>query len=331
MKLETHLKGIDIKMKLQTTIKILSIVAFVLLEPSYGSKTDISLCTNIKNDKNRLACFDKITKQDKNNQALPQRNKPISSPKKGLKKNDRIDKLVNTKSSIVEVYSNILFTHVLKDKFETSNEYKERLDNPKFNTYAVIEQLAEKEYNADKKLYKICFDGPNSYDVGFGYQYFRGDENTKSIGISDPIKPKQSDIEIDFNYSASKSAQNMDKNFGRKAKSITYTIHPDNFKSIIKKKKLSTTTVKQKIYGFIKNTTCITIHADKEKAKKVDKYDYMIKIGVTLKNIRTHMYRDSWFRDSHSSGRRSLGFNGHINEFAIYNKDTKEILFSYTD
>ncbi|WP_415408219.1 hypothetical protein ACLHDG_06615 [Sulfurovum sp. CS9] len=324
-------------MKLILAIIIYTNLLFATTNADIDMK--ISVCANKKNDKKRLICFDKLSKQEvalKENKV-----KSTTSPKKVLKKNERIEKLINTDSNIEKVYKNILFTHLMKDKFESTKEYKARLDNPKFNTYAIMEQSGKKQYNADKKLYKVCFDGPES-TVGFGNQYFRGDESTKYIGRSDAIKPKKYDLAISFEDSYKESTVVMRNNFGvatnvKKRERTSFAIHPNNLKSVMKMKNIFTTVDKDKSFStLIYRNTCINIPADKESAKELDKHKYMIKMGVTFLKIRTHLYSDSHKSEATISNPESYfgetwGFDGHINEFVVYNIDTREILFQYTD
>ncbi len=283
----------------------------LLAQNSVDINIKISLCANEKNDKKRLICFDKLSKDEKSKEFSQKENKNKSAT--GFKKNKRIEKLINMHPDIEKIYNNILYTNLMKDKFETSSEYKARLDNPEFNTHAIMAQEARKQYDADKKLFRICLNGPDYSQSGLFTDFFKGDSdpNYKYIGHRKE-KFGKNELRIVF---PSPSLKHKNRSFA---------IHPDNFQSIIKIKDFS---IEKESTSYA--TTCLNIPADKEMARDLDSHIYIAKLGVTFTKIRTRLYSDRLLNEKDTKD--IWNFSGHINEFVIYNKDSKKVLAQYTD
>lgn len=225
--------------------------------------------------------------------------------------NERIKKFLNPNTAIYNTFFQVL-KKIKKGKYESTIEYNKRMENEKIDTYATMVIKTTTDYDPDKKIYKVKFDadyGPYSNTV------------QKSAKLSD-----YGEISSDFSSDHIPAPRATIKLEYQSDKYTKLAVHPDNLKKIIKDNNISTYMKPLPVF----QSYYISIPADPEKAKILDKQQIMLKVGIELTDLKKSFYVEEKLT-AEPAVITTYGFNCHIKEFIVYSDDTKEILFQYIE
>ena len=250
--------------------------------------------------------------------------------KQVLKK--EFDKLIQSKPTIKKVFHSILKKQE-KDKYESDKEYKARIKNMNFTTYAIMNIDIRTEYDPNKKQYKIFFDTKAPY-LSFKQKFncgvinqFETKFNKEKLGklILEHIDEKENYDSIGSNaFGHTVDVTNF--------RGISYIIYPNNLNAILNMHNIYT--YKKKYYDDEK-FYYIALNVNKKQAKLLDKEKLKLKVGIEFDNT-LNLYKGVFVTSATIDSPTSMMFTnylfkGKIKEFVLFTKDTKEILFHYAD
>ena len=248
-----------------------------------------------------------------------------------VEKNQRIAKLIKSRDNVKSVFNQILRAQK-GDKYESTAEYKNRMDNLKINRYAVIDLKTEKAYNPNTKMYQIKFSlDKGSLGGGYSRRYYKGQLTKMSY-----LGPSNESYYFSKRASGSSYHDRQSNAYGVTVGVDTYTstsyeAHFFNINKLIGMPNIKA--YRTEVYS---TSYAIFIQMDKEKAKQLDKQKIKAKARVLFINTAHGLFKDIVGSGATIDTPVALygtmyQFEAQLKELVVYSQNTKEILFKFAD